>query len=96
MLGAIVGAFGIDHAVLYDGDCGKFHDTEVTTGITGAKTSFTKRITRFVNDLGSELGITPLPKNESNRKPAIHPVPLGNELLAQGKLPQPGELFEQK
>jgi hypothetical protein len=66
---AILGAFGIDHSVLYDGDSGKFHDTEVTTAITGAKTSFTKRITRFVNDLESELGISPLPRNESNRKP---------------------------
>lgn len=66
---AILGAFGIDHSVLYDGDSGNCHDTEVTTAITGAKSSFTKRITRFVNDLESELGITPLPRNERNRKP---------------------------
>jgi putative ATP-dependent endonuclease of OLD family len=66
---AILGAFGIDHSVLYDGDSGKCYDTEVTTAIIGAKTSFTKRITRFANDLESELGITPLPRKESNRKP---------------------------
>jgi hypothetical protein len=66
---AILGAFGIDHSVLYDGDSGNCFDTEVTAAITGAKSSFTKRITRFANDLESELGITPLPRNESNRKP---------------------------
>ncbi len=65
----ILSAFGIDHSVLYDGDNGKFHDTEVTAAIIGAKTSFTKRITRFANDLESELGITPLTRIESNRKP---------------------------
>jgi hypothetical protein len=65
----ILGAFGIDHSVLYDGDGGKCHDTEVTTAISGAMKSFTQRITRFANDLESELGITPLPRNESNRKP---------------------------
>ncbi len=66
---AILGAFGIDHSVLYDGDNGKFPDTEVTTAITGSKTLFTKRITRFANDLESELGISPLPRSEWNRKP---------------------------
>ena len=66
---AILGAFGIDHSVLYDGDSGKYFDPEVTAAITGAKNSFTKRITRLTNDLESELGIAPLPRNESNRKP---------------------------
>ncbi|EQD46875.1 ATP-dependent endonuclease of the OLD family protein, partial [mine drainage metagenome] len=37
---SILGAFGIDHSVLYDGDGGKFHDAEVTAAITGAKSSF--------------------------------------------------------
>jgi putative ATP-dependent endonuclease of OLD family len=66
---ALLGAFGIDHSVLYDGDSGNCYDTEVTAAITGAKSLFTKRITRFANDLESELGITPLPRIESNRKP---------------------------
>jgi hypothetical protein len=65
----ILGAFGIDHSVLYDGDGGKCHDAEVSAAIIGSKTSFTKRITRFANDLESELGITPLSRNESSRKP---------------------------
>lgn len=66
---AILSAFGIDHSVLYDGDNGGSHDAEVTTAITAARTTFTKRITRFANDLESELAITPLPRNESHRKP---------------------------
>ncbi len=66
---AILGAFGIDHSVLYDGDNGKYCDTEVTAAISNAKSSFTKRITRLSSDLESELGITPLPRNESSRKP---------------------------
>ena len=66
---AILGAFGIDHSVLYDGDGGGSHDTEVTAAINGANSTFTKRITRFTNDLESELGIAPLARNESHRKP---------------------------
>lgn len=66
---AILGAFGIDHSVLYDGDGGGSHDTEVTAAINGANSTFTKRITRFANDLESELGIAPLARNESHRKP---------------------------
>lgn len=48
---AILGAFGIDHSVLYDGDNGGSYDAQVTAAINGAKTGFTKRITRFANDL---------------------------------------------
>jgi len=66
---ALLGAFGIDHSVLYDGDSGNSYDTEVTAAITGAKSSFTKRITRLANDLESELGVTPLPRIEKDRKP---------------------------
>ena len=66
---AVLGAFGIDHSVLYDGDGGGAHDAEVTAAMNGANSTFTKRITRFANDLESELGITPLARNESHRKP---------------------------
>ena len=66
---SILSAYGIDHSVLYDGDGGKSHDTEVTAAIARAKSSFTKRITRLSNDLESELGIDPLPRTESSRKP---------------------------
>ncbi len=66
---AILGAFGIDHSVLYDGDGGRSHDAEVTSAINAARTEFTKRITRFPNDLEAELGVAPLPRSESNRKP---------------------------
>lgn len=83
---AILGAFGIDHSVLYDGDVGRCHDTEVTAAITGAKTSFTKRITRFANDLESELGITPLPRNESHRKPQYVLYNLATGLVDSTKL----------
>lgn len=66
---AILSAFGIDHSVLYDGDNGGSHDVEVTQAINDAKTTFTKRVTRFRNDLETELGIVPLPRNQSSRKP---------------------------
>lgn len=66
---AILGAFGIDHSVLYDGDNGGSHDTEITNAINDAKTEFTKRITRFAKDLEAELGINSLPHNEARRKP---------------------------
>lgn len=66
---AILGAFGIDHSVLYDGDNGGSHDAEVRTAIENATTDFTKRVTRFKCDLETELGITPLPYNQSSRKP---------------------------
>lgn len=65
----LLGAFGIDHSVLYDGDGGAAHDREVTAAIDRAKSTFTKRITRFPNDLESQLGITPLPREHSHRKP---------------------------
>lgn len=66
---SLFGAFGIDHSVLYDGDNGAAHDTEVTAAIHDSKNQFTRRITRFTNDLESELGIPPVPRNQSNRKP---------------------------
>lgn len=83
---AILSAFGIDHSVLYDGDNGGSHDTEVTTAITGAKTTFTKRITRFANDLESELAITPLSRNESHRKPQYVLYHLETGLVESAKL----------
>lgn len=83
---AILSAFGIDHSVLYDGDNGGSHDAEVTTAITGAKTTFTKRITRFANDLESELAITPLSRNESHRKPQYVLYHLETGLVDSAKL----------
>lgn len=66
---SLLNAFGIDHAVLYDGDNGGSRDTEVTKTITEATGSFTQKIKRFDKDLETELGITPLPRSESHRKP---------------------------
>ena len=80
---AILSAFGIDHSVLYDGDNGGAHDTEVTQAINDAKSAFTKRITRFANDLETELGITPLPRNESSRKPQYALYSLESGLVGQ-------------
>lgn len=83
---AILSAFGIDHSVLYDGDNGGAHDAEVTQAISGAKTTFTKRVTRFANDLETELGIAPLPRNESNRKPQYALYNLESGLVDQAKI----------
>lgn len=83
---AILSAFGIDHSVLYDGDNGGAHDTEVTQAINDAKSAFTKRITRFANDLETELGITPLPRNESSRKPQYALYNLESRLVGQASI----------
>jgi len=83
---AILGAFGIDHSVLYDGDNGGAHDAEVTAAINSAKTSFTKRITRLTIDLETELGITPLSRKESNRKPQYALYNLESGQVAQAKM----------
>lgn len=83
---AILSAFGIDHSVLYDGDNGGAHDAEVTQAISGAKPTFTKRVTRFANDLETELGIAPLPRNESNRKPQYALYNLESGLVDQAKI----------
>lgn len=66
---ALLNAFGVDHSVLYDGDGGQKHDTEVTAAIDGAKGDFTRKVTRLSVDLETELGIAPLAKHESHRKP---------------------------
>lgn len=66
---SILSAFGIDHAVLYDGDNGGSKDSEVTAAITKAKTSFTKRVKRLEVDIESELGIEVLSKRNERRKP---------------------------
>ena len=65
----LLNAFGVDHSVMYDGDDGNSKDTEVTAAINKAKGTFTKQIKRFDKDLETELGITPLSRNESSRKP---------------------------
>lgn len=83
---AILSAFGIDHSVLYDGDHGNYHDVEVTQAISDARTTFTKRVTRFAKDLESELGITPLPRHETSRKPQYALYNLESGLVDQVKI----------
>lgn len=83
---SILGAFGVDHSVLYDGDNGHSHDAEVTAAIAGAKSSFTKRVTRFPSDLESELGIAPLPRDQSYRKPQYVLYHLETSAVAPAKL----------
>lgn len=81
---SILSAFGIDHSILYDGDNGNSHDTEVTAAINAAKTSYTKRITRIPQDLETQLGITPLRRAESHRKPQyiLYNLEIGSILQA--------------
>lgn len=66
---ALLGAFGVDHAVLYDGDNGKANDAQVTKTITNAQNSFTRHVIRLPVDIETELGITPLQRVEGSRKP---------------------------
>lgn len=66
---ALLDAFGIDHAVLYDGDNGGSHDVAVTKTIADASGAFLKKIKRFDNDLESELGIVPLRRDQGHKKP---------------------------
>jgi hypothetical protein len=83
---ALLDAFGVDHSVLYDGDSGQKQDAEVTAAIDGAKGSFTRRVTRFPVDLETELGITPLSRSESHRKPQYVLYQLETGAVDPGKL----------
>ena len=85
---ALLNAFGIDHAVLYDGDGGGGGslDTEVTKTITDATGTFTQKIKRFDHDLESELGIVPLPRHEGHRKPQYVLYNLEAGLIPQANL----------
>jgi len=65
----LLAVFGVDHSVLYDGDNGGSRDTEVSAAITAAASSYTRRVTRFAKDLETELGIPPLERRDSHRKP---------------------------
>jgi putative ATP-dependent endonuclease of OLD family len=65
----LMDSFGIDHSVLYDGDGGGSKDTEVTKTIVDATGQYTQKVKRLDNAIESELGLTPLPKKDSHRKP---------------------------
>lgn len=65
----LLGTFGIDHSVLYDGDDGGSKDGEVTAAIGSASSEFTQRVRRFEKDLEVELGIQPLQRRDFHRKP---------------------------
>lgn len=66
---ALLGAFGVDHSVLYDGDDGGSNDAAVTAAIATATSAFTMRVTRLDKDLETALGVMPLKRHESHRKP---------------------------
>lgn len=66
---SLLGRFGVDHSVLYDGDGGGASDIEVTKTVNGARNSFTRHVVRLAKDLEGELGISPLPRRHGNRKP---------------------------
>lgn len=83
---ALLNAFGIDHAVLYDGDGGESRDALVTKTIIDATGTFTKRVKRFDQDLETELGIVALPRTESHRKPQYILYNLEAGLIAQSNL----------
>lgn len=65
----LLGTFGIDHSILYDGDEGRSQDAEVSAAIGSASSTFTRRIKRFDKDLEAELGIQPLQRRDFHRKP---------------------------
>jgi len=83
---SIFSAFGIDHSVLYDGDNGRIYDAEVTEAINGARTEYTKRITRFDLDLETELGISPIPRDKKHQKPQYALYHLEAGLVDESKL----------
>lgn len=66
---SLFGELGIDHAILYDGDNGKSKDLEVTNSINEAKNEYTRVITRLDKDIETELGIDPIDRSKSHRKP---------------------------
>lgn len=92
---SLLNAFGIDHAVLYDGDNGGSLDTEVTRTIAAANGSFTKKVVRLDKDIEAELGVTPLNGNESQRKPQYVLYHLEENLIDTAKLTQVIKLLEE-
>lgn len=65
----LLNAFGVDHGVLYDGDSGGAHDAEVSKSIRDASGPFTHNVTRLPIDLETVLGISPVTRKHSYRKP---------------------------
>lgn len=102
---SLFSALGIDHAVLYDGDEGGSNDKNVSRSIDEAKSLFTKKIVRLDGDIESALGIEPIARKYSRRKPQylLYKISAGefkNENLASvislftelcGGSPDPGE-----
>lgn len=84
-------AFGIDHAVLYDGDNGDKHDAEATAAINAAKSSYTREVVQLESDIESELGIEAT-KNKW-QKPQYLLYHLTAGLVDEEKLNQAGQLF---
>lgn len=82
----LLNAFGVDHAVLYDGDNGHTPDSEVTKAIQDATGTFTHSISRLPIDLETELGIKPLTRNNSHRKPQYILYHLESGLIDASKL----------
>lgn len=82
----LLGAFGVDHSVLYDGDDGGSSDAEVTKTINDARNSFTKQVVRLAADIEGELGISPLKRNASHRKPQYLLYHFEAGLLDQAKV----------
>lgn len=82
----LLGAFGVDHSVLYDGDDGGSSDAEVTKTINDARSSFTKQVVRLAADIEGELGISPLKRNASHRKPQYLLYHFEAGLLDQAKV----------
>lgn len=90
---ALLGAFGVDHVVLYDGDNGGSQDAEVTSTIEAASGEFTKSVIRFEKDLESELGIAPLPRHQSHKKPQYVLYNLEAGLVEKARLDAVIEVF---
>lgn len=83
---SLLGKFGVEHSVLYDGDNGGSHDKEVTKTISDAKNPFTRHVIRLGVDIETELGISPLPRNKSNRKPQYLLYHFEAKLIDRNKL----------
>lgn len=72
-------------AIALDGDGGESRDSEVQRAISGANGSFTHRVHRFEENLEIELGVTPLSRSESRRKPQYIHYKLESNAIEQGR-----------
>lgn len=90
----LMNAFGVDHAVLYDGDKGSETDIKVQKTIEDAKGEYTKSVHRFASDLEGALGVPKVTGGSSHKKPQHLLYHLQAGLVDKEKIVEVSTIFE--